>query len=159
MHFQATTLLAVVASLAVFVHAQDLSGVPECAIPCFVAALPDSNCGVTDTECQCTTGRDAITNSLLECAPRRCEAGKLVSLVPAVSSLCAAVGVTISDVPTSLPSSIASTTGSASDASATSEISGTGTATGAEATPTNAAAGKAVGYGAVALGMAAVFGL
>ncbi|KNG49607.1 CFEM-like protein [Stemphylium lycopersici] len=77
MRFQAT-VLAVVASVA-FVGAQDLSGIPQCAIPCFVAALPKSNCGVTDTKCQCTSGKSAIENELLTCAPERCEQSEISS--------------------------------------------------------------------------------
>ncbi|KAG9191719.1 hypothetical protein G6011_10453 [Alternaria panax] len=161
MRFQAT-VLAIAASLA-FVGAQDLSGIPQCAIPCFVAALPGSNCGVTDTVCQCTSGSSAITNSLLTCAPERCEQNEISSLVPAVSSLCAAVGVTLSNIPTALPSSgSAAATGSAS----TSQVSGSRTSGSASPTGSqsaeqtaNAAASKLASYGVVAVGMAAVFGL
>nr|WLA78201.1 CFEM4 [Alternaria solani] len=162
MRFQAA-ILAVAASFAL-VGAQDLSGIPQCAIPCFVAAIPGSNCGVTDTNCLCTTGRPAIESTLLTCAPERCDENEISSLTPAVSSLCAAAGVTISNIPTSPPSSgTASATGSPS----TSQISGSRTMTGS-ASPTgseaaeqtaNAAAGKLASYGVVAMGMAAVFGL
>merc|ERR1712137_736083 len=144
MRFQAT-VLAVAASLA-FVGAQDLSGIPQCAIPCFVAALPSSNCGVTDTNCQCTSGRSAIENSLLTCAPERCEQSEISSLAPAVSSLCAAAGVTLSDIPTAVPSSGASMTGSmmSSMMSGSPTVSGSmsPTSSGVAEQTENAAAGK-----------------
>ncbi|CAN9079262.1 unnamed protein product [Alternaria alternata] len=162
MRFQAT-VLAVAASLA-FVGAQDLSGIPQCAIPCFVAALPGSNCGVTDTKCQCTSGRSAIENSLLTCAPERCQPAEISSLAPAVSSLCGAAGVTLSDIPTAVASSgSAAATGSASTSqvSGSRTMSGSGSPTGSQAAEQteNAAAGKLASYGVVAMGMAAVFGL
>ncbi|KAF1948006.1 hypothetical protein EJ02DRAFT_10263 [Clathrospora elynae] len=164
MRFQAT-VFAVAASLAM-VGAQDLSGIPSCALPCFVAALPGSNCAISDTKCQCTTGREAIQNSLLTCAPQRCQGEDITKLAPAVEKLCEAVGVTISDVPTApVSSGYAAPTGSASMSASMSHVSGSKTASksasatgsGAPAQTTNAAAANVAGMGALAMGMAAVF--
>ncbi|OAL43662.1 hypothetical protein IQ07DRAFT_666090 [Pyrenochaeta sp. DS3sAY3a] len=126
MRFQAT-LAAFAASLA-FVNAQDLSGVPTCAIPCFVAALPGSGCGITDTVCQCTTGRESIQNSILSCAPQRCSESDVATIASAVQTLCANAGVTISNVPTAAPTSGTTLpSGSSAASAATTVLSGTRT--------------------------------
>ncbi|KAH7078057.1 hypothetical protein BKA63DRAFT_602055 [Paraphoma chrysanthemicola] len=152
------------ATSVAFVSAQDFSGVPSCAIPCLIPAVQGSGCGLTDTACQCTTGRESITNSLFGCTPSRCSASDIAGVAAAVQTLCAAAGVTITNVPSVVPSSLAS--------AATSVVSGTGTgsqtrtptgsATGsaAPAASTAAAAGNVVGYGAaVAMGFAGLLAL
>ncbi|KAL6703330.1 hypothetical protein ACN47E_009748 [Coniothyrium glycines] len=169
MRFQ-STVLAVAASLA-FASAQDLSSVPTCAIPCLVAAIPGSGCTVTDVTCQCTTGREAIANSLTSCAPSRCSAADTAALEPALAGICAAAGVAISSAPSAAASSAASAVSSAINSAissalssaATSALAGTRTASGS-ASPTGsvaqqstaAAASHVVGLGAVAMGVAAV---
>ncbi|EUC50270.1 hypothetical protein COCMIDRAFT_32364 [Bipolaris oryzae ATCC 44560] len=168
MRFQAT-VLAVAATFA-FASAQDLSAVPQCAIPCFVAALPASKCGATDIACQCTTGRQPLQESLMACVPTKCSQEDALKIIPAVSGLCASAGVSISDIPTT----VGSATGSAaatpsgspqSNAASSPTPSGarptvSGTSSGSPAQSTGAASGNTAAIGAVALGLAAAaFGL
>ncbi|KAF1921191.1 hypothetical protein BDU57DRAFT_534896 [Ampelomyces quisqualis] len=159
MRFTTSAIVAFATSFA-FVAAQDLSNVPSCAIPCFANAIQGSGCSLTDVKCQCTTGSQAITDSLLQCTPSRCSADDLAKLAPAVSNLCAAVGVTLSGVGTAPPTSGASSAATR----ATSGLSGTNVAsasrtpaasgTGASAQSTGGAVGTFAGMGAVAMGMA-----
>jgi hypothetical protein len=165
MRFQ-TTVLAVAATFA-FASAQDLSNVPQCAIPCFVAALPASKCGTTDIQCQCTTGREPMQAALMQCVPTKCSQEDALKIIPAVSALCASAGVTLSDIPsaTATAPSTGSTAASATHSGASGAPSASGSkpsATASGSTPpqsTGAASGNAVGVGALALGLAAVFGL
>jgi hypothetical protein len=156
-------------------------------IPCFAVAASGSGCAFTDMKCQCTTGREKIQASLLSCTPSKCSPEDLVSkfapvihlclshtatntcaseVGTAVQGLCAKAGVTITDVPSSMPSA----TGAAASAanSAMSKVTGTASrnmSTSASATAsapvqaTGAAVANAVvGYGAVAaMGLAGMF--
>ncbi|KAH7356222.1 hypothetical protein BKA66DRAFT_250480 [Pyrenochaeta sp. MPI-SDFR-AT-0127] len=145
MRFQAT-VAAFAASLA-FAGAQDLTGVPTCALPCFVAALPASGCGITDTVCQCTTGREAITNSILGCAPSRCAESDVASIAPAVQALCAKAGVTITDVPTAASTasgSAAATSAASSSANAASSAANAASSAVAAASSAASAASSAL---------------
>ncbi|PSN67405.1 hypothetical protein BS50DRAFT_574104 [Corynespora cassiicola Philippines] len=143
--------VALVVSFAA-VNAQDLSGIPNCALPCFATAVPASGCSISDTECQCTTGRDSITQSITECVPGKCSSEDIASLASAVEGICQRAGVTVSDLPTSVPSG----TSGSSNASGTARLTSTGT--GSPAQSTGGAAVNAAGMGAVALGVAAVLG-
>ncbi|RMZ71737.1 proline-rich antigen [Pyrenophora seminiperda CCB06] len=156
MRFQATAL-AVAASMAL-VSAQDLSAVPQCAVPCFAEALPSSGCSVTDVKCQCTTGRQPLTDALMKCVPSKCSPQELANLTPALAGLCAQAGVTLSNIPSgSMPTATAS--GAMSSGHASASGSASATKSGAPQQTKNAAAGMGVEYGALALGIAAVFGL
>jgi hypothetical protein len=42
-------------------------------VPCLVAAIPASGCGVSDVKCQCTTGQAAITKSVTSCVSSKCQ--------------------------------------------------------------------------------------
>ncbi|OAL00785.1 hypothetical protein IQ06DRAFT_148990 [Phaeosphaeriaceae sp. SRC1lsM3a] len=157
MRFSTSAIVAFATSFA-FVAAQDLSQVPSCAIPCFATAIQGSGCSISDIKCQCTTGAEKIAASLLQCAPQKCSAGDIAKLEPAVSGLCSAAGVTLSNIPTALPSSgAAASTGAAASATA----SGSGSASrpaSASATlaqSTGAASANGVAFGAVAMGLAA----
>ncbi|KAH8707097.1 hypothetical protein GQ44DRAFT_628898 [Phaeosphaeriaceae sp. PMI808] len=163
MRFKVSAIFAFATTL-VCVSAQDLSSLPGCAIPCFAAAIQGSGCTLSDAKCQCTTGRDSISNSLLQCLPTRCSAQEQAKIAPAVQTLCAAAGVTISDVPTAVPS--ASSGGSATSAvngtrAVSSTRSGTASPTQGTTQSTGAASSNHVaGAGAIALGfMAGVFAL
>ncbi|KAF2027409.1 hypothetical protein EK21DRAFT_114898 [Setomelanomma holmii] len=155
-----SAILAFATSLA-FVAAQDLSGIPSCAIPCFAAAVGGSGCGLTDTKCQCTTGRESITNSLNGCTPSRCSASEIASIASAVQTLCAAAGVTITNIPTVVPSSLASAATSVVSGTATRSQTKSATGSATAAASTGAAAGNVVvGYGAaVAMGLIGVLAL
>ncbi|CAA9966692.1 hypothetical protein CFE70_009788 [Pyrenophora teres f. teres 0-1] len=168
MRFQASVLA--VAASAALVSAQNanagLSAVPSCAVPCFTEALPASGCAVTDVKCQCTTGRDPLTAALMKCVPTKCSPEELANLQPALVKLCEQAGVTLSGI----PSATATASGSSPMASGVmpsgstpsgSMASGAPTATrsGAPQQTQNAAAGMAVEFGAIAMGIAAVFGL
>jgi hypothetical protein len=169
MRFQAT-VLAFAATLA-FTGAQDLSQVPQCAIPCFVAALPASKCGSTDIKCQCTTGREPMQQALMACVPTKCSQEEALKIIPAVSGLCAQAGITLSDIPTGTaastpgPSSPAGNSAAPSPSGAASgrpsgAPAASGTSTSNPAQSTGAASGNAAAIGAVALGLAAAaFGL
>ncbi|EOA82950.1 hypothetical protein ACJQWK_04695 [Exserohilum turcicum] len=166
MRFQAT-VLAFAATLAM-TSAQsqpDLSGIPSCALPCFVSALPKSGCGATDIKCQCTTGRDAIQAEVQKCSVEKCSQDDLAKLTSAVAKLCQSGGVTLSNVPSvSTPAAASasgsSAAGSSAPAASTPAASGTSARASTSPRPTgNAAANNAVGFGAIALGFAAVFGL
>jgi hypothetical protein len=72
------SILAVTAAIAV-ASAQDLSGIPTCALTCFAVAVPESGCSLTDSECQCTTGREKIESSITKCVPAKCSADDVES--------------------------------------------------------------------------------
>jgi len=157
-----STIAAAAASLVV-VSAQtpDLSQVPSCAVPCLVAAIPESGCGVSDVKCQCTTGQAAITKSVTTCVSSKCQPEDQAKLVPILAGICESAGISVS-VPASLaPSAAASGAASAASsavASATSaaasKASGASSPTGsAPAESTGGAAANMVGLGAVALGL------
>lgn len=59
--------LALAALAAGFVAAQDASSIPACAQECFSAAIAKTSCSATDYYCQCTTGKDTITNEVTPC--------------------------------------------------------------------------------------------
>ncbi|KAF2687078.1 hypothetical protein K458DRAFT_295982 [Lentithecium fluviatile CBS 122367] len=148
----AISALAFAASV-VFVGAQDLQGIPSCALACFATAVPATGCSLTDTQCQCTTGRDSITASITLCVPDRCSAEDIASIAPAVEAICGRAGITISNLPTAV-----------STISSTNTASRTATTTGAASTTTsprqqteNAAVLNLAGMGAVAMGFAAAF--
>ncbi|EMD89003.1 hypothetical protein COCC4DRAFT_72358 [Bipolaris maydis ATCC 48331] len=168
MRFQAT-VLAVAATFA-FASAQDLSQVPQCAIPCFVSALPASKCGTTDIKCQCTTGREPLQEALMACVPTKCSQEDALKIIPAVSGLCASAGITLSDIPTAAPAATGTPAASPSGnqqsgvpASATpsgSKPTVSSTSSGSPAQSTGAASGNSAAVGAIALGLAAAaFGL
>merc|ERR1712029_500547 len=158
-----STIAAFATSLAV-VSAQtpDLSSVPNCAISCLVAAVPDSGCGVTDVKCQCTTGQAALTKSLMSCIPQKCSADDAAKVTPALAGICTSAGYPVSipasaasgaasSVASSLASKVSSATGSAASKVASATSTGPAQSTGG-------AAANAAGLGAVALGMfAALF--
>ncbi|KAF3007444.1 hypothetical protein E8E13_003836 [Curvularia kusanoi] len=173
-----STIAAFAASLAV-VSAQtpDLSSVPNCAVSCLVAAVPGSGCGVTDVKCQCTTGQQALTDSLMKCIPTKCSADDAAKVPAALAGICNSAGY-----PVSIPASAAATGASSAAASAASSAasmvssmaskasSAASSATGSAASrasgaasatssgpaqSTGGAAANAVGLGAVALGMVA----
>ncbi|KAI8936770.1 hypothetical protein NX059_006016 [Plenodomus lindquistii] len=176
MRFQAT-IVAFAASLAL-TGAQDLSAVPQCALPCLLQAIPSSGCSATDITCQCTTGQAALTESLLGCVPNACSAEDQARLTPALLAVCQSAGISVSapasaaasavssavqSAQSGLSSAIASVASSASAAAssaasaASSAASGMASATGS-APPqvsTAAAAANFAGLGAVAMGLAA----
>ncbi|KAF2006914.1 hypothetical protein P154DRAFT_517371 [Amniculicola lignicola CBS 123094] len=145
--------IVLAASLS-FVGAQDLTGIPSCSLTCFAAAVSASGCSLTNTECQCTTGRETITNSITACVPSKCSAEDIAKIAPAVQKLCAAAGVTVSNLPTA----VGSATGSA--ASRTSTPTGTAAGAAASSSSTGAAAPTHMAAaGAIALGFVAMLGL
>ncbi|KAF1953572.1 hypothetical protein CC80DRAFT_551218 [Byssothecium circinans] len=145
--------LAFAASL-VFVNAQDLAGIPTCALSCFATAVPASGCSLSDTACQCTTGSSSIQNSLTSCVPGKCSTDDIAKIAPAVADICKRAGVTVSNLPTAAPSGTQNGT-----AASTSGISGSRTSSGVTQQTSNAATVNGVGMGAAALGVAAMFGL
>ncbi|KAH7139006.1 hypothetical protein B0J11DRAFT_32726 [Dendryphion nanum] len=145
------SFFALAASVAL-VSAQDLTGIPSCAIACFAVAVPSSGCSLTDTTCQCTTGRDKITSSLMECVPGKCSTSEIAQLAPAVENICKKAGITISNIPTAVPTGVQSGSGTAATR--------TPTITGAVASQTpGAGVANVAGMGAVAMGLVAAFGL
>ncbi|ORY17847.1 hypothetical protein BCR34DRAFT_596715 [Clohesyomyces aquaticus] len=160
-----SSVLALAASFAV-VSAQSLGDIPSCAITCFAAAVPAAGCGLTDTKCQCTTGQQKITESVAACVPSKCSAEDQAKLIPAVEKLCAAAGVTLTNIPTaaastsgSVASSLASNAASRTASMATGTTAPSSTGTGA-AQSTGAASSNTVAIGGLfAVGLAALVGL
>eukprot|EP00994_Dinema_validum_P004383 NODE_2427_length_699_cov_42.961538_g1977_i0.p2 GENE.NODE_2427_length_699_cov_42.961538_g1977_i0~~NODE_2427_length_699_cov_42.961538_g1977_i0.p2 ORF type:complete len:172 (+),score=37.82 NODE_2427_length_699_cov_42.961538_g1977_i0:115-630(+) len=168
MRFQAT-IVAFAASLAL-TGAQDLSGVPQCALPCLIKAVPSSGCTATDVKCQCTTGQAKLAESLQGCIPSACSADDAAKLTPALLGICKAAGIEVS-APASAAASAASSAGSAATSAAGSMTSAAGSAashaashtsamaSGASGAPpqvsTAAAPANMAGLGAVAMGLAA----
>ncbi|KAF1978462.1 hypothetical protein BU23DRAFT_595640 [Bimuria novae-zelandiae CBS 107.79] len=150
------------AAFAAVASTQDLGSIPSCALACFAAAVPASGCSLTDTKCQCTTGQASITKSLTECAPGKCSAEDVAKIAPAVSDICASAGVSLSNLPTAVSAtgSATSQTGSARNTASGSATAASASATGSEApaSSTGGAVANGVGMGALALGLAAVFG-
>ncbi|KAF2852758.1 hypothetical protein T440DRAFT_17358 [Plenodomus tracheiphilus IPT5] len=171
MRFQAT-IVAFAASLAL-TGAQDLSAIPQCALPCLISAVPASGCTANDVTCQCTTGQAKLAESIAKCVPGACGPEDQAKLAPALAGICAAAGVTVSAAPSAAPSGVSSavaslqsglsSAASSAASAATSALSGSRTATGsASATrsspaqaSTAAAAANFAGLGAVAMGLAA----
>ncbi|KAF2444744.1 hypothetical protein P171DRAFT_484835 [Karstenula rhodostoma CBS 690.94] len=143
------SIFALAAAVTV-VSAQDLSQIPTCALSCFASAVPASGCSLTDTTCQCTTGKDSIEESLNKCVPGKCEAADIAKIAPAVSKLCASAGITLSNLPTLAPSTAS---GASNTASATSGAASSASSAAAE--QTGAAVANGVGLGAVVFGLAA----
>jgi len=164
MRFQAT-IVAFAASLAL-TGAQDLSSVPQCALPCLIQAVPSSGCTTADIKCQCTTGQAKLAESLTACIPKACSADDQAKVTPALLQICKSAGITVS-VPASAASaasaaaSAASSAGSAVASGAASATSKTASASASGASGAPAEASKAAapanmaGLGAVALGLAA----
>ncbi|KAF2473096.1 uncharacterized protein BDR25DRAFT_302108 [Lindgomyces ingoldianus] len=151
-------VFAAVASLA-FVNGQDLTGIPSCALSCFAVAVPASGCSLTDTKCQCTTGQQKITDSVSACVPSKCSAEDQAKLVPAVEALCAKAGITVTNLPTTVPSASGAANNNATVTS-TRSSSASATGSGAAQQTTGAAVVNTVGLGSVlAVGLAAVLGL
>ncbi|KAF2280057.1 uncharacterized protein EI97DRAFT_454985 [Westerdykella ornata] len=134
--FTASVAFALLASVVLFSTAavgQDASGIPACAISCFIAAVPASHCSLDDRVCQCTTGRDAIQRSVAQCAPKVCGPDDLAKIKPAVKAICLQHGITLDALPptpspaaasTAMPSVQAATTGVASNGTANTTTSG-----------------------------------
>ncbi|PVI06052.1 hypothetical protein DM02DRAFT_623370 [Periconia macrospinosa] len=146
--------VAFAASLA-FVNAQDLSGIPSCALTCFAAAVPASGCSLTDTKCQCTTGRDKVQGSLTQCVPERCSADDQTKVASAVVGICERAGVTVSNLPTAAPTAASGNTTGLTG----SRTSSTPSATRPAQQTGNVAAVNVMNVGVLAAGMAAVFAL
>ncbi|CBX99726.1 hypothetical protein LEMA_P073150.1 [Plenodomus lingam JN3] len=166
MRFQAT-IVAFAASLA-FTGAQDLSQVPQCALPCLISAVPASGCGPTDITCQCTTGAAKIAESIQGCLPNACNGEDQAKAQAALGGICAGSGVAVSGTATPVASPMPSMGPSASSGMGSpmasgspipsgNRTSGMPSATGS-APPQVSTAGAAshfAGLGAVALGLAA----
>ena len=59
-----------------------LSVLAALQIACFATAVQSSGCSATDTVCQCTTGKDKITNSVTPCIEKSCSADDASSTCP-----------------------------------------------------------------------------
>ncbi|KAF2712401.1 hypothetical protein K504DRAFT_203742 [Pleomassaria siparia CBS 279.74] len=147
--------IAFAASIA-FVNAQDVTGIPTCALTCFATAVPAAGCSLTDTKCQCTTGKDSITASLTSCVPGKCSADDIAKINPAVEAICANAGVTLSNLPTAASSgaSAASTASRTASVTGTKSSTSTSSATGAVQS-SGAAVANVANVGVMAMGFAA----
>ncbi|OCK86343.1 hypothetical protein K432DRAFT_376849 [Lepidopterella palustris CBS 459.81] len=147
MKFTTTTLLVFFAAAAVnVVLAQDTTGIPDCAIPCFQTAIASSGCSVTDTVCQCTTGLAAITASATPCVLKSCQPSDIAKVQTASAAICAkAVGSSIgaTSMASTMTNSIASVSGSTFTAT-----SATGSAKGSIATSSTGAVAQSTGAAA-----------
>ncbi|KAK8062373.1 hypothetical protein PG997_014470 [Apiospora hydei] len=83
----AFTAVALIAA----VSAQDMSGIPACAVPCIQSAAATTSCSATDYKCICNDV-DAIQSAASSCVMDKCGATVAVSQVlPAVKDFCAKV--------------------------------------------------------------------
>ena len=57
--------LFLMAAAAMVVNAQNLTGEPDCAVPCLQDAIKKSNCDVNDQGCQCSDAGKAEVYSHL----------------------------------------------------------------------------------------------
>ncbi|KAJ8520503.1 hypothetical protein ONZ45_g2662 [Pleurotus djamor] len=143
-------LLATFALAAVtIVHAQTL---PACAKDCLNST--SSSCSSTDILCLCNNS--TLVANVVDCARSSCQGADFNSAASGAVALCAAVGVTLSSLPTGTASANATsmTASSSSTGSATtSAMSSLETSNGAAAmNPIQAIAGVALfGFAALAL--------
>jgi len=130
---------AVVLSLASYALAVSVADLPSCALNCFTIAVSTSTCGLTDTVCQCTTGKTAITNSATPCVAKACSAADQSKTLQVSNEICAAA------VSGSASASGASSTASGASSSATKSTASTaasGTSSAAATQSSSAAAAR-----------------
>ncbi|KAK8029973.1 hypothetical protein PG993_011264 [Apiospora rasikravindrae] len=91
----AFTAVALIAA----VSAQDMSGIPSCAVPCIQSAAATTSCSATDYKCICNDV-DAIQGAASSCVMEKCGATVAVSQVlPAVKDFCAKVAAAPAPAP------------------------------------------------------------
>jgi len=79
---------AIVLSLSTFAFAQSIADLPSCSISCFTTAIASSGCGATDTKCQCTTGKDAITKTITPCLLKACSQDDATKTATVSAQIC-----------------------------------------------------------------------
>ncbi len=89
----------VLAALVAAVSAQDLSSIPSCVTNCLVKAVPATGCGLTDFKCVCQHSSALTTQSTTDCITSGCSADDQAKAGPALTSFCAAAGVTVTIPP------------------------------------------------------------
>jgi len=121
MKLSIATLFVSVASIA---FAQDLTGLPQCSLSCFVTAIQASGCALTDTYCVCTKGKDSITASVTPCVIKACtDTSDQAKVEPAALAICSKA----------VAAGSASATASGSSATKTAASSGGSTSTSSQA--------------------------
>lgn len=143
--------------LGVTTKAQDLTALPACSITCFSSALGDSGCDVTDTKCQCTSGRAVIEEDLEACLPGACSQEDIDKVFPVVRGICAQQGVTLTSTP-HITATGTKTGSGGGGVTITGHHTLTGTAARGQATAVGANVVGAVA-GVVGVGMGVVLGL
>ncbi|KAJ2975344.1 hypothetical protein NQ176_g5573 [Zarea fungicola] len=109
------------ASLAVIglAAAQDLSGIPTCALGCITKVIPSSACSLTDVKCFCNAEKQAqIQNLAGNCLNEACTAAELIKAENATKSICA-------ELTSTAPATVTVTAGSSSSSSASSSSAST----------------------------------
>ncbi|MCJ1392700.1 hypothetical protein MMC18_005571 [Xylographa bjoerkii] len=92
MQYSKIALLAALA--APLVAAQDLSGLPSCALTPAISALGSTGCALTDVACICkNTGFLTSLETTVEAA---CDAADLATALQFAKTLCLSAGVTLS---------------------------------------------------------------
>lgn len=100
--------------LAPLVAAQDLSGLPSCALTPAISALGSTGCALTDVACICKDS--SFLMSLETTVEAACDAADLATALQFAKTLCLTADVTLS-IPS--PSAVGPTTASSSAAPAT----------------------------------------
>ncbi|KAL0945879.1 hypothetical protein HGRIS_012162 [Hohenbuehelia grisea] len=150
------TLFAL-AAFAASVAAQDLSQIPECALPCLLGADTSGCSGPTDIKCLCAKPEFVATTT--KCIQGACTNPSELEKANSVSrQTCEAAGVTLPD-PSASASSSASASASASSGASSSASAPTTSATTPASTPAASPAASGNGNGAISNSFSAVAGL
>lgn len=95
------------------VAAQNLSGVPECAVKCITDGIKETNCDPTDSGCLCSAETQSkLAAAAGPCLQKACSSSDLLNALDAAGALCAAYSATAgSGTAVATASSTASETG------------------------------------------------
>ena len=118
-----TTLILAAAAGAM---AQNLAGMPSCAVPCITSAVSQAGCAATDVACQCGPTQAQIAQIAGGCVLGACPASEINNVVSAGSALCVAYSSTAGSGASSTGSVVAPTTGTTTG-SLTGTLSNSGT--------------------------------
>ncbi|KAH6973508.1 hypothetical protein BKA56DRAFT_591927 [Ilyonectria sp. MPI-CAGE-AT-0026] len=95
------------------VAAQNLSGVPECAVKCITDGIKETNCDPTDSGCLCSAETQSkLAAAAGPCLQKACSSSDLLKALDAAGALCVAYSATAgSGTAVATASSTASETG------------------------------------------------
>nr|POE78611.1 hypothetical protein CFP56_62862 [Quercus suber] len=66
-----------------------INDIPSCALNCFVSAIQNTTCAISDFYCQCTAGRAVITEDVMQClCGTTCDSDDLFAIEQGTLKIC-----------------------------------------------------------------------